>query len=77
MPGDYFRQCVEALAAMFDGDQSAAEENLTLYEQQSLSFPPEKRTAIGRQLADVIGGLSRLKLRLAEVDIRENRSDRN
>jgi hypothetical protein len=76
MPGDYFWQCVEALAATFDGDPAAAEENLTLYERQSLSFPPEKRAAIGRQLAEVIGGLSRLKLRLADAGGGENRSDR-
>ncbi len=68
MPGDYFWQCVEALAAMFDGDPAAAEESLALYEQQSLSFAAEKRAAIRRQLAEVIGGLSRLGLRLAEAD---------
>ena len=38
MPGDHFWLCVEALAATFDGDHKAAEENLSIYETHALTF---------------------------------------
>ncbi len=66
MPGDYFWQCVEALAAALDGDLKSAEQHLDLYEQHCLGFPPEKRAAVRLQLIRIIGGLARLETRLAE-----------
>ena len=43
MPGDYFWQCVQALAVTFDGDMTTAEENLTVYEMHAQQFTPERR----------------------------------
>jgi hypothetical protein len=68
MPGDYFWQCVEALAATFDGDHKTAEENLGIYEKHALKFTHERRAELRRQLVDIIGGLSLLANRLAEHD---------
>ena len=72
MPGDHFWLCVEALASTFDGDPKTAEENLSIYEKHALAFSPEKRARLRRSLVAIIGGLSRLKTRLAE---REQRNE--
>ena len=72
MPGDHFWLCVEALASTFDGDAKTAEENLSIYEKHALAFAPEKRARLRRSLVAIIGGLSRLKTRLAE---RERRTE--
>ncbi len=68
MPGDHFWLCVEALAATFDGDPEAAEENLGIYENHALKFSPEKRAMVRHNLVEIIGGLSRLATRLADYD---------
>jgi hypothetical protein len=68
MPGDYFWQCVQALAVTFDGDITAAEENLTVYEMHARQFTPERRAEARRDMVCVIGGLSRLETRLADFD---------
>ena len=66
MPGNYFWQCVESLAAALDGDVTSEEEHLTLYEQHCLALSPEKRVEVRLQLIRIIGGLARLETRLAE-----------
>ena len=43
MPGDYFWQCVQALAVTFDGDITTADENLTVYEMHARQFTPDRR----------------------------------
>ena len=68
MPGDYFLQCVESLAATFDGDHEAAEENLNVYETHALKFAAERRAEVRQQLINIIGCLSRLANRLADND---------
>ena len=68
MPGDYFWHCLAAMAATFDGGPGVAEENLAVYEEQCLAFPPAKRVLIRDQIAQIVGGLSRLERRLAEHD---------
>jgi hypothetical protein len=71
MPGDYFWQCVQALAATFDGDETTADENLNVYETHARQFTPEERATVRREMVCVIGGLSRLETRLAEFDARQ------
>ena len=66
MPGDYFWNCVEAMAATFDGDHRTAEENLDIYYHECRRFSPEKLAAVRRSLVKIIGGLARLETRLAE-----------
>jgi hypothetical protein len=68
MPGDYFWQCVESLAAALDGGHAAVEDSLIVYEQACLQLSPEKRAEVRRQMIGIIGGLSRLETRLAEHD---------
>jgi hypothetical protein len=68
MPGDHFWFCVEALACTFDGDPKAAEQNLSNYENHARKFAPKKRAKVRRNLVEIIGGLSRLEIRLAERD---------
>lgn len=67
MPGDYFWQCVEALAATFDGDRAVTDESLNIYEQHARAFSPEKLVEVRRQLVQIVGGLSRLEMRLGEL----------
>ena len=64
MPGDYFWQCVEALAATFDGTRAAVEENLSAYETHARQFAPARLDEVKDQMVQVIAGLSRLKVRL-------------
>ena len=66
MPGDYFWSCVESLSAALDGDQETAERNLEIYEQHVRNLPRQKRAEVSRQIVNIIGGLSRLQLRLAD-----------
>jgi len=65
MPGDYFLQCVESLAAALEGDE---EQMLQAYQEQIANLPPARRRAIRRQFVTIIGGLSRLEMRLKESD---------
>jgi len=66
MSGNYFCECLETLAATFDCDYKASEENLNIYFEKCQGFPPRKRTAVRMQLVRVIGGLARLETRLAD-----------
>jgi hypothetical protein len=68
MAGDYFWQCVEALAAVFDGEPDAVEANLDAYEMHAKRLTIEERGAVRTQMNRIVGGLSRLSMRLAEVD---------
>ncbi|HKD36544.1 MAG TPA: hypothetical protein VKB78_07075 [Pirellulales bacterium] len=65
MPGDYFLQCVESLAAALEGDE---EQMLQAYQEQIANLPPARRRAIRRHFVTIIGGLSRLEMRLKESD---------
>lgn len=65
MPGDYFLHCVESLSAALDGDE---EEILDAYYQQIAKLTPVMRRAVGRHFLVIIGGLSRLEMRLKESD---------
>ena len=68
MPGDYFWQCVDALAATFDDNPKTAEENLAIFEQHCRSWPEEKQKEVRHKLVQIIGGLARLQTRLADHD---------
>ena len=68
MPGDYFWQCVEALAATFDGDHDAVEENLNVYEKHARQLAPWRLAEVRQQMVQVVGGLSRLITRLDEFE---------
>ena len=70
MPGDYFWNCVESLAATFDGSAMQAEENLNTYVKQCRAFTPEKRAEVRRQLIRIIGGMAQLESRLADAEAR-------
>lgn len=65
MPGDYFLHCVESLSAALDGDE---EEILEAYYEQIAKLTPARRRAIRRHFVTIIGGLSRLEMRLKESD---------
>jgi hypothetical protein len=65
MSGDYFFQCVESLAAALDDDE---EETLEAYQEKISRVPVAKRRAVRRELVAIIGGLSRLEMRLKESD---------
>ena len=65
MAGDYFLQCVESLSAALDGDE---EEILEAYHEQIAKLPPSHRRAMRRHFVTIIGGLSRLEMRLKESD---------
>jgi hypothetical protein len=63
--GDYFLQCVESLAAALEGDE---DEILQAYHEQIANLLPPNRRAIRRHFVSIIGGLSRLEMRLNEAD---------
>ncbi len=65
MAGDYFLQCVESLSAALEGDE---EEILEAYHEQIAQLTPARRRAVRRHFVVIIGGLSRLELRLKESD---------
>jgi hypothetical protein len=65
MAGDYFLQCVESLSAALDGDE---EENLQAYHEQIAQLPVATRRVIRRHFVTIIGGLSRLEMRLKEAE---------
>ena len=67
MPGDYFWQCVDALAATFDGAPMVVEENLAIYMDHCGALPKESRLELRRQMVQIIGGLAQLETRLAEM----------
>jgi len=66
MFGNDFRERLEALSAVFDGDPEVRKENLAAYAQHCKDLPPEKLTELKRQLIKVIGGLAQIDTRLAD-----------
>ena len=56
--------CIKSVAAVFEGNQ--AEQELQQLEAELLKLPDDELAALRQEFISVIGGLSRLEMRLAE-----------
>ena len=66
MAGDYFWECVEALAVAFVGNPQDAEHALNDHARKCMQFTPQRRAEVRRQMIKIIGGLAQLETRLAD-----------
>jgi hypothetical protein len=66
MPGDYFWNCLEALASMFAGGHETVEMSLDLYENQLRELPPDRQEVLRHEIDLIVAALARLSMRLRD-----------
>jgi hypothetical protein len=74
MPGDYFWNCLEALAAMFAGDHEAVETNLDIYERHLRRLPLDQQEFMRHDIDLIVAALARLSARLRDDPPRRGES---
>ena len=58
--------CIKSVAAVFEGSEDSAEKELEQLEAELLKLPEDDLATLRREFISIIGGLSRLEMRLAE-----------
>ena len=66
MTNEHLWICIESAAAAMDGDRDTTEEIMGQLEQELIKLPPNDLAKLRESFVVLIGGLSRLEMRLAE-----------